>query len=212
MGRSKNPVENALVQYSDDESIYEDSEKEEEEDEEEVIEESETDDCPPPPQPSKQTALRNKRPTNATRPTLAKKVKKSENVQDEGKKVEKGKKRFEVSSPKVPKLTIKRKEAKSDFEIQPMENFNKAKVRDMSTKNKFPKEKIILDDRTFMRVATVRQKSKGTSFDQLMIGREATANADGTLSKPFHMLLPIRCIEPMWRGISFLIGREVDNL
>ena len=114
---------------------------------------------------------------------------------------------------KVEKLKIRRKTpGSSDFEIQ---LDPKAHVSDFSTvQAKYPKTKLLLDDRHWARVATVSMKSRAISYDQLLIGRDPTKTTEAgqpSNSRTFQMGLPLRCIEPLLRALKFLTGQEQEE-
>ena len=109
---------------------------------------------------------------------------------------------------RLNKLTLQKEEGgSSDYEIK---DEGKVHVRDESTvARKFPKTKIILDERHFVQIRTVSLKSKGITYVQLFIGREASKPEPGKKQgKTFQMGLPLRCIQPLLRALKFLTEQE----
>ena len=110
----------------------------------------------------------------------------------------------------VPSVTLAKK-SKTDYEVQLDPT---SKITDMSLSTpKYPNNKIILDERYWVRVGSVSYKGKGITFEQLFIGRDPAkgdVNKDGSLPKPFQMGLPLRCLEPLRRAVNFLTGNNAD--
>lgn len=134
---------------------------------------------------------------------VAKKSRKATKGEGVGKKSKKKEKT-------VPSVTLAKK-SKTDYEVQLDPT---SKITDMSLSTpKYPNNKIILDERYWVRIGSVSYKGKGITFEQLFIGRDPAkgdVNKDGSLPKPFQMGLPLRCLEPLRRAVNFLTGNNAD--
>lgn len=113
----------------------------------------------------------------------------------------------------IPSLTLKKTPASNtDYEVQ---LDNNSKVTDLSlSAPKYPKNKLLLDERYWTRIGSVNYKGKGISFEQLFIGRDPAkgdVNKDGSIPKSFQMGLPIRTLEPLRRAINFLTGHSTEK-
>lgn len=183
----------------DDSGSEEVSGTEEEEEEDEDEEDSYGGESPPPQTPS----------SSKVKPTIdlqggggevSKKVARKKQTVRKTKKKEK-------KTP-VEKVTLKRKAPGSDFEVvETKEGID----QDMSvTSTKYPRNKLKLDDRHFMRVGSVAIKSKGITFEQLFIGRDPVpgeVTKDGKPPRPFQLSLPLKCLKPLFRGAAFILGK-----
>ena len=113
-----------------------------------------------------------------------------------------------VAKKAVPGMIIK-KTTNSDYEIHPMDK--NCKVTDMSICSpRYPKTKILLDDRYWIRIGLTSYKAKGITYEQILIGRDPAqgeVTKDGNAPKPFQMSIPIRCLEPLRRGINLLTSK-----
>ena len=113
-----------------------------------------------------------------------------------------------VAKKAVPSMIIK-KTTNSDYEIHPMDK--NCKVTDMSICSpRYPKTKILLDDRYWIRIGLTSYKAKGITYEQILIGRDPAqgeVTKDGNAPKPFQMSIPIRCLEPLRRGINLLTSK-----
>lgn len=233
-GRKIVPEDDFIPSSDDDQSESEAmSEGEEEEEYEEEQENTDDESNDPPPPPSTKTSQKMKRAASSIQPAPAtpipsKRVKRSDNGGDEKKSaiantsatnVGKGskktleKKEIEAPAPAMDKIKFKRKGSSNDFEIQMDKN---TKVTDMSISGpKFPRDKILLDDRYWARIATVNYKSKGVTFEQFFIGRDPAkgdVGKDGGVPKPFQMGMPIRCLEPLRLAINFLTNKKSSDV
>lgn len=204
-------IEDEFVPPSDEEqSEFEENSEEEEEDEEESCVggyEPDESSKPSPPPPKTSVKMKIKYPTSSRAAAQFPPNKKAKNETELKKKSACVKEKTaattsitEQGPPKMDKLKLKRKANSNDFEIQ-LEKNNK--VTDMSVNTpKYPRDKILLDERHWMRISTVNYKSKGIMFDQVFIGRDPPKG--DTSQKPFQMGLPIRCLESLQRGFSYL--------
>ena len=216
---SDDDVEESSCEYSGDE---------EEETEEDDTESSNLTTPPPPPPPSKKVKLPRPTVTAATTPSSRptpparkknKVVIEEEEMEEEEtaplpnytirKEVKRGRKK--VADKTVPPITIsiKKKSSNNDYEVQMDTN---SKVTDMSVSApKFSKNKMLLDERHWVRIGSVSYKSKGVLYDQLFIGRDPAkgeVTKDGSAPKPFQMGIPIRCLEPLRKSCEFLCGNK----
>lgn len=233
--RSKKIVEDDYVPSSDDDDEdYVVSGEEEEGEQEEDGEETQNFSTPPP-TPTKTSKV--KPPTRVATPARKRKVREEEEEDEEDVRVaapriitparkkvakvrdedeeevaEEDGKKNKPAVKKVDKLLIKRKPQNSDFEIQVDPT---SKITDLSICGpKFPRNKLLLDERHWVQISSVSYKSKGVSFDQVFIGRnphKGDKGKDGNPPKPFHMALPIRCLEPLWRACNVLTSRTPEE-
>ena len=112
---------------------------------------------------------------------------------------------------KVETLTLqKTAPGSSDYEVKLS---SKVRVHDMSVvAKKYPRSKYLLDDRHWARVGPVSMKSKGITYDQLFIGRDAHKTTEGNEGKTFKMGLPLRCLQPLMNSLKLMMaGQEQEE-
>ena len=231
--RTKQPIEEdeyvPSVTDDDDAESSVDFSGYEEEEEEEDVEEAAYCPTPSPPKPSAK-AVKKSTPAPASAgpivkksaPPSRKRVKlaitpamiEDEKEEDEevGATISTAALKKVVTKKAVPSLIIK-KTSSSDYEIHPMDK--NCKVTDMSICSpRYPKTKILLDDRYWIRIGLTSYKAKGITYEQILIGRDPArgeVTKDGNAPKPFQMSIPIRCLEPLRRGINLLTSKILTD-
>lgn len=146
-------------------------------------------------------------------------------------KVEK-RKRAKKVEPKIGKInttsTNKNKDEKtssSEVVTKPFEPYyeiqqEKTNIIDMSGKlTKYPRDKIMLDERNYIQVMTVTIKNRGTAYDQLILGRNPVTTfvtgKDGVktpkVSPPYERSYPLKVIHSLYNATRYLTGRPQET-
>jgi hypothetical protein len=84
---------------------------------------------------------------------------------------------------------------------------------------KYPRDKLMLDDRNYIQVATITIKNRGTAYDQLILGRDPITTTvigkDGKkttkTSAAYERSYPLKVINSLYKATRFLTGRPAET-